>query len=86
MPRRGGSDLLLPGILFTVHLGQNHSAMLYHPLQIEQKNLIRYLTRTEMAFGQYHIYMNHLERLKTFTATIWAFSFPHTIYLWAHII
>lgn len=36
----GGFDLLLPGILFTVHLGQNHSAKLYHPLQIEQ-TLIR---------------------------------------------
>ena len=36
----GDFDLLLPGILFTVHLGQNHSAKLYHLLQIEQ-NLIR---------------------------------------------
>lgn len=36
----GDFDLLLPGILFTVHLGQNHSAKLYHPLQIEQ-TLIR---------------------------------------------
>lgn len=36
----GGFDLLLLGILFTVHLGQNHAAKLYHPLQTEQ-NLIR---------------------------------------------
>lgn len=79
MPQRG-FDLLLPGILFTVHLGQNHSAMLYHPLQIEQKNLIRYLAETETAFGQYHIYMNHLGSLKIFTATVWALSFPYTTY------
>lgn len=26
--------------------------------------------------------MNHLGRLKIFTATIWALRFPHTMYLW----
>lgn len=35
-----GLHLLLPAILFTVRLGQNHSAKLYHPLQTEQ-NLMR---------------------------------------------
>lgn len=35
MPQ-GGFDLLLPGNLFTMLLGQNHSVMLYHSLQMEE--------------------------------------------------
>lgn len=83
MPR-GGSDLL-SGISFTVHLGQPHSAMLYHPWQTEQ-NLLRSLPETESAFGQHHIYMSHLGRLKIFTATIWALSFSYAMYQWDLIV
>lgn len=54
MPQEG-FDLLLPGMVPTAHLGRNHSAMLYHPLQIAQKQ-IKCHTQMETAFGQYHIF------------------------------